>query len=281
MLEILLDTLVDTLKLIPFLFVTYFMIEYLEHCTNDRTKSWIQSSNRFGPLIGGLVGAMPQCGMSAVASNLYVARVISLGTLISVYLSTSDEMLPILISERADISMIGKILGIKVISGTLAGFLIDTIYQKKKKCMVDEKQIKSICKHDACTCNGHILKSTIVHTLKLSGFILIVSLVIGLIVQWVGEEQLTNLVSSRPMLGVLFTAAIGLIPNCAVSVLITQLFLKGILGLAPMMAGLLTSAGTGILVLCKENQNIKENLMIVGILYGAGVVLGYALYLIS
>ncbi len=277
MLDILKDTVIDTIKLLPFLFIAYFIMELIEHKTSNKTKELIQKSGKFGPFIGGILGIFPQCGFSAIASNLYAGRIITLGTLIAIFLSTSDEMLPILISEAVSINTIIKILFIKLIVGIIAGFLIDFITRKFTKQNENDK-IAQICEHEKCHCNeGGILKSSLKHTLNVAIYIFIITIILNTIINIIGEETLSNLVLNKPILGPIIAGIIGLIPNCASSVLLTKLYLSEVINVSTMLAGLLVGAGVGILVLCKVNKNIKENIKIISLLYVIGVASGILL----
>lgn len=274
--DVLLDAFIDTVKLIPFLFVTYLLMEYLEHKTKEKSKQMIKKAGKFGPLIGGIAGAFPQCGFSAAASGLYAGGVISVGTLLAIFLSTSDEMLPIFLSESVAAPVILKVLGLKIVLGTVSGFLIDFLWKKgdgkRKKA---EKDIHDLCEKQHCHCEeGSILKSAFLHTVQIVVFIFLISFAIGLLVETVGHDNLGALIGRKPIVGVFLAALIGMIPNCAASVIITQLYLGGILGAGQMMAGLLAGAGVGILVLCRTNRGAKENLGIIGILYGVSVLWG-------
>ena len=280
MIEILEDTLIDCLKILPFLFITYIIMEYIEHKMSEKSKETIKKSGKWGPLIGSAVGVIPQCGFSASATNLYAARVISLGTLIAVYLSTSDEMIPILISETVPIATIVKILLIKFVIGIIFGFIIDFVLRKKSN--FEEQKIEDLCEHDHCHCeeNG-ILKSAIKHTINILIYIFIITLVINIIVSFVGEDNIATFVGNHTILGPAISSLIGLIPNCAASVIITNLYVQNIINGASLIAGLLTGAGVGLIVLFKMNKNIKENISIVGLLYAIGVFSGIALQFIK
>ena len=272
MLDILKDTLLDTLKLIPFLFFTFLLIEFLEHKINN--KKIITKSRKFGPFLGGLLGIIPQCGISASATNLYATRIISLGTLISVYLSTSDEMLPILLANKIDISMILKILGLKFIIGMFSGFVIDFILRRKEK---NEKvEIKELCEHEHCNCNHNhsIFKSALFHTLSITLFILIFSLGFNIAFEFLGESFLEKLFMKNTVFSYLLSSLVGLIPNCGASILITELYINNTLTLGATMSGLLTGAGVGLLLLFKTNKNLKENLIILGLIYVIGITSG-------
>lgn len=275
MADIILDALLDTAKLIPFLFLTYLAMEYLEHKTGDGSKKLIQKAGRFGPVIGGVLGIVPQCGFSAAASNLYAGRVITLGTLLAIYLSTSDEMLPILISEQVAAGTILKILLVKACTGIVAGLIIDFVLRRKG--VEEHEHIHDICEHEHCHCEKGILRSAISHTLQIALFILIVSFALNLILHFAGEDALANLVLNKPVLGPVLAGIVGLIPNCAGSVVITQLYLEGAMGIGAAMAGLLAGTGVGLLVLLRVNHNRRENLKILGLLYTIGVLTGIVL----
>lgn len=272
-------SLLDTLKLVPFLFLTYLFMEFVEHKTSDKVKRIVHKSGKAGPLIGGILGAIPQCGFSASAASLYAGRVVSLGTLIAIFLSTSDEMLPILISEAADINIILQILGLKVVIGMIAGFLIDFVMHFKKK-PEEEFKIHDMCEHGHCHCEKSIWKSALKHTLQIVLFILIVNLVLNFVIEFVGEDSLKNLFFTKPIIGELIAGLVGLIPNCASSVVITQLFLEGVISFGAMMSGLLVGSGVGILVLFKVNESVKDNIKIVALLYAIGVGCGILLGLV-
>ncbi len=270
LLDVLMDVALDVAKLIPFLFLTYWAMEFLEHKAGNQFKQWVQRSGKFGPVIGGVLGIVPQCGFSAAASGLYAGRVITMGTLIAIYLSTSDEMLPILISEQAAPLLIGKILLLKVIIGIVFGFLVDMVYHEKKPM----HHIHEICEHDHCQCDKSIVKSALIHTLQIAFFLFIISLALEGVLQWIGEDALAEFILNRPVLGPILAGIVGLIPNCASSVIITKLYLEKTILFGTMLAGLLTNAGVGVLVLFRTNGKKKENLAIVGVLYGVGVAMG-------
>lgn len=247
----------------------------LERTTSNKTKEIIKDAGKVGPLWGGILGAFPQCGFSAAASNFFAGRVITIGTLISIYLSTSDEMLPIFISESVPISTILKILGIKVFIGMVSGFAIEILLGRLYKKKNQGHQVEDIDhSHGHCNCGTGLFVSSIAHTLKIFVFILLISLGINLVICFIGEESLSMIFSNIPVLGEAIAGLVGLIPNCAASVVITQLYLEGIISAGPMISGLLASAGVGILVLFKENKNLTQNFTILGILYGVSVAWG-------
>lgn len=276
MIDAILDAVLDSLKLLPFLFITYLLMEYIEHKTSEKSKNAIKKSGKFGPVIGALFGAIPQCGFSVSATNLYAGRVITIGTLISIYLSTSDEMLPILISSGTNITLIIEILIIKIIIGMLAGIIIDLIYTKTKK-NIEKNEIHTICEHDHCHCEEGILKSSIKHTAQIFIFILIASILLNISLELIGEDALASFILDNKILAPVIACFIGLIPNCASSVILTELFTDGIIGIGTLIGGLLVNSGLGIMVLFRVNKNLKENIKIVSILYLIGVLSGIAI----
>lgn len=279
MLEVLEDALIDSIKLLPFLFITYLIMEYIEHKTSDKAKKAIKKSGKFGPAIGSILGIFPQCGFSVSATNLYAARVITLGTLIAVYLSTSDEMLPIFISEAVPAITIIKILGIKLLIGMIAGFIIDFVLRLKNK--EQDEKIVDLCEKEHCHCEHGIFKSALKHTIHIFIFILLITLVINTIIYFIGEDTLANFIQLNPILGPIIAGLIGLIPNCAASVILTQLYLENVITAATMISGLLVGAGVGLAVLFKINKGIKENIKITALLYSIGVISGIIIELIG
>ena len=278
MLEVIEETLLDSIKLIPFLFIAYLIMEYIEHKTSQKSRETIKKSGKFGPLIGSFLGIFPQCGFSVVATNFYAGRVITLGTLISVYLTTSDEMIPIMISEAVPLWTILKILFVKLVIGIVAGFVIDFVLRlinKNKK--IEEENIVDLCEHDHCHCENGILKSSIHHTLSIFVFILIVTFIINTAIYFIGEENISNILLNKPIFGPIVSSLIGLIPNCASSVIITNMYLKNVINVGTMIAGLLVNAGVGLVVLFKTNKKIKENIAIICLLYIVGVISGIVL----
>lgn len=271
------ETAADVLKILPFLFFTYLAMEYIEHRAGDKAQSLIQRTGRFGPVIGSILGAVPQCGFSAAASNLYAGGIITLGTLLSIFWSTSDEMLPILISEHVSGSVILKILGIKILIGAAAGTAVDLVIRKKHLQEKDHSHLKieEMCDHQNCRCGeGKIVRSALSHTLQIALFVFAVSLCLELLIGWLGEDSLQTVLAGRTILGPALAGVVGLVPNCAASVTLTQLYLEGFLGAGSMTAGLLVGAGVGLLVLFRVNEDIKENLKITALLYGVGVLFG-------
>ena len=268
--EIILDTLLDSLKIIPFLFIAFLIIELIEHKLTNKNKEIITKSKKIGPIIGSLLGVIPQCGFSVMATNLYITRIITLGTLISIYLSTSDEMLIIMLSKKVEITLILKILLIKIFFGIIYGVIIDKILNNKK-----EKENYKICDEEHCECSHGIILSSLKHTIHITIFIFIVTLILNIIITYIGEDYLTKI------FGPFITSLIGLIPNCSASVILTELYLNSSISLGSLIGGLLTSSGAAILVLIKNNKNIKENISIILLLYFLGAISGILIELIN
>lgn len=285
MLEVIQETLIDSIKILPFLFITYLIMEYIEHKMKEKSKKAIQKSGKYGPIIGSILGIFPQCGFSVSATNLYAGRVITLGTLIAIYLSTSDEMLPILISEQVSPIIIIKILITKVIIGIIAGFAIDIVINQIRKRKTSQDSIKSekedidighLCEEEHCHCDEKgILKSAIKHTINIFIFIIIITFIINIAVYFIGEENISNLLLDTVFLGPIIAGLIGLIPNCAASVILTNMYLENVISAASLISGLLVGAGVGLAVLFKTNKNLKENIRIVILLYLIGVISGF------
>ncbi len=282
MMDIVLDSLLDTVKLLPFLLLTYIAMEYLEHRSGAAATGLVRRAGKWGPAIGAAVGVVPQCGFSAAAANLYAGRVISLGTLLAIFLSTSDEMLPILISAHVSPLLIARILGFKVAAGLAAGFCVDTLTGKTREGHTHEQEhIHELCEHDHCGCDKGIAKSALLHTLQIALFILLINLALNLVLGFVGPETLGRLFWNRPLVGQMLSSAVGLIPNCASSVAITQLYLEGVMSFGTMISGLMANTGVGLLVLCRVNRRRGENLKIIGLVYGISVVGGIAAGLLA
>ena len=274
--DVIIEAFIDSVKILPFLLIVYLIMEYLEHKTSQKAKNVIKQSGKFGPVLGAILGIFPQCGFSVAAANLYAGRIISLGTLIAIFLSTSDEMLPMLLSESIDITLILQILGIKLLIGIVVGMLIDFVMRRKHQ-ETEGYKIVDICEHEHCHCEDGIVKSALKHMLNIFLFVLVITLIINIIIFFIGEETISSLILNRPILGPIVAGAIGLIPNCAASVIITQLYLEGIISMAPMISGLLVGAGVGLAVLFRVNKNIKENIKITVFMYAIGVVTGILL----
>ena len=272
--EIIIDSVIDSIKLLPFLFLTYLFMEWLEHKTGSAARNRIRTAGKLGPVWGGLLGVIPQCGFSAAASSLFTGRVITVGTLIAVYLSTSDEMFPIMISNAVPAVTIIRILACKAAIGILSGLIVEYVYTHILKKQEGDLDIHEICEEERCNCEHGLISSAATHTLKVFVYIFLISLGLNIIIGLVGEETLARLFTGAPMIGELIAALVGLIPNCASSVVITQLYLDHIIGAGAMMAGLLVNAGVGLLILFRLNHDRVQNLKIIGTLYGLGVFWG-------
>lgn len=274
-------TIEDSVKLLPFLSFTYLLMELLEHTTGGKVQNKIKNAGKVGPLWGGLLGIMPQCGFSAAASSLYAGRVITVGTLLAVFLSTSDEMLPIFISESVAPATIIKILGAKVCIAIISGFLAELVYVNVFKKKEKDMDIHVVCEEEHCSCEDGVLKSALKHTLKIFVYILLITFILTLVIEMIGEDHLAVVFQNIPVVGEMIAALVGLIPNCASSVVITELYLSGIIGAGAMMSGLLVNAGVGLLVLFRLNRNWKQNAGIMAALYGFGVVWGVIIELLG
>ena len=335
------DALLDTVKLIPFLLITYVVMEWLERKTAGKQARVLGKAEKLGPLLGGVLGIVPQCGFSLMASNLYSGGVIGAGVLIAVFMSTSDEMLPIMLSnDEISAETIVNILEtnavIAVITGYIVGFVLDRLRKPVQVKKIEpvhghdahehhgvhghgdtanttessihtqnivyrdagerngkghvhdyvhehshdhghygEKNIHEVCEQERCDCEGGIFRSALVHTAKIAIFIFIFTLVINVIIEAVGEESIARIFNDVPVLGEAATALVGLIPNCAASVIITELYLQGILSAGAMMSGLLVSAGVGLVVLFRMNRHrLAENVRIAAVLYVSGLAWG-------
>ena len=273
----LLHALIETAKTVPFLFVAYLLMEFIEHKASEKMENSLKKIGNAGPAIGSALGCIPQCGFSATASNLYTAGLITEGTLIAVFLSTSDEALPILISTAGGHSAIWKLILCKVGIGIISGFLIDLILRKMR---VQKVEI-DMCKDCGCEEEDGILKPTIKHTIKTTVFILIINVALGLIIHFIGHDALCKVLLTDSVIQPLITALFGLIPNCAVSVMITNLYIEGALSFGSAVAGLCSGAGVGLTVLLKANKCKKENIRIICTLYGISAVFGIILALIG
>ena len=353
MIDILLDAGKDTLSLVPFLLVTYLALETLEHVAGDRVNGAIKRAGAAGPVVGALLGMVPQCGFSAMAATLYAGRVVTLGTLVAVFLSTSDEMLPLLLAEQVPMQTMAMLLASKALIALVTGFIMDAAIRGLRRnarahaairrtvlgtaanpthvnCAHDDHTggdiidavaeagvsadpIHELCERDHCGCDddedeherdhghshdhghtgehehhhghghdhGHshegtpvlsIIRSAISHTVQVSVFIFLVTLILVAVLETFGESAIEQFLRGNETLAVLGSALVGLIPNCSASVVITQLYLEGALQLAPMLAGTLISAGVGYLVLFRTNRSARENVVFLIMMYviGAG-----------
>lgn len=327
----------DTLPLVPFLLVTYLVLEALEHAAGERVNAAVRRAGAAGPVIGAVLGIVPQCGFSAMGSTLYAGRVITLGTLVAVFLSTSDEMLPLLVAERMAAGQLAFVLLVKAAIAAATGLVIDVALRALRRNaavhealrriarggtegdLIEEmaaagegaERIHRLCEQDRCGCDddreseadhdhdhdhdhghdhghGHdhahgsgalssIARSAVSHTVQVTVFIFLITAALIAVLETVGEGALASFVAGNQALAVFASALVGLVPNCAASVVITQLYLEGVLGFGPLMAGTLVSAGVGFLVLFRTNRNARENAIILVLLYVVAVVWGFIL----
>lgn len=285
LLDCLLDTVIDTLKLLPVLFITYLIMEAIEHKAGERTLSFIRSARGWGPLAGGALGILPQCGIAGGAANLYATNVISAGTFIAVIMATSDEMLPILISDGSASDILRFIL-FKLCFGIAAGFAVDGLLHLRRALRLrrgiasesDENEISSVCEREGCDCDEHgIFRSALHHTLHVTLLLFLVSFVISCLVSFIGKERISELPINAPVIGEAIAGIIGLIPNCSISVMLTEFYLEDVIGAGQMMAGLLVNGGVGLLVLYRTNKGkkyVKQNLAVTGVILLLGVAGG-------
>lgn len=295
----------DTLYLVPFLLVTYLLLEVLEHKASNKTEQLVQRAGWFGPAVGAVLGAVPQCGFSAAGSALFSSRAITLGTLFAVFLSTSDEMLPLFIAEQVDPAVMIAIVGAKVLIGMIMGFAIDGVLRLRLRFAVEKEQHEhklahehahncedeccheeatfgpSHCHNPSCACDdahsgwGAIVLSAVKHTVQVTVIVFLISLALVAILEVAGEEAVSEFLAGNPGIAIFGSALVGLIPNCGASVVITQLYLDGMLGTGAMLSGLLVSAGVGLLVLFSENRRAGQNIAILAGLYVTGVAWGW------
>ena len=269
MLDCFLDGLIDTIKVFPFLLVSFYIIEVLEHKINSNKR--LESSGKYGPILGSILGIIPQCGIASIATNLYVTGIITLGTLISVFLSTSDEMIPILLSEKVSLKLIFIILGIKLVVGLVSGLLIDLIRPRKLHSHYE------VCEEEHCHCEEHKFISAFKHTVNISLFILVINVLLNVVFNYGLNDYLSSLLLKDSVFSPIITSLIGLIPNCASSIVITKLYLASSISFGSMIAGLLTNSGIALVVLFRTNKNVKENINIILVTYLIGVVVGIIL----
>lgn len=278
-LDCLLDSLKDCAIMLPILFLAYLLMEFIEQRAGERINRIVAKVGAAGPALGGILGAVPQCGFSGAIAGFYAAGIVTLGTLLSVFLSTSDEMLPILISNTGTGNItageIVKILLFKVIGGIIAGFVIDFVLRiiRRQKATGSE-HIHDFCEQENCDCEENIWISALKHTLKVIVLIFIVTLALNIVFEVWGAEFFRGIITNIPVLGETLLALIGLIPNCSASVLITQLYVEGVVTAGQMISGLMANAGVGLLVLFRLNKKVRENFMITGLLYLCAVILG-------
>ena len=315
--DVLADSVIDTLKLIPFLFVTYLAMEALEHFASNKVREAVERAGAAGPVVGGLLGALPQCGFSAMAATLFSGRVVTAGTLVAVILSTSDEMIPVFVAHQEPASRMLSIIAIKVVLGIVAGLLLDVALRLLHRAGDGHAHIHELCEREHCHCeeadeldddeghdgrgdhndhhndhdghhehahhHGHshhgawgIVRSACVHTAQVTAFIFLISLLFGLIIEGLGVDSICSMLAYHPVRATFIAALVGLIPNCGASVAIAELFLDGTLATGPMLAGLLSSGGVGLLVLWRTNADARQNVYVTLLVYGVAVLAGLA-----
>lgn len=279
-LDIILDALIDTAKMLPFLFAVYLLIEYLEHKASDKLANSLRRLGPFGPVGGALFGCIPQCGFSVAVSNLYSGRLVSLGTLIAVYIATSDEAVPILLSNPQSVGEVWKLIAAKAVIAILAGLLVDGVMKFFHRRGNEENEpYHDLC--EDCGCEEHgILYSAIKHTAQIFAFLFVVSLILGFAIYLLGEERLDRVLMTDSAFQPFLAALIGLIPNCSASVVLTNLYAAGSLSFGSVVAGLSTGAGLGLVVLFRTKKNLKQNISITALLYAIGAISGLIINLV-
>ena len=274
--DIFTDALIDTLKLLPFLFVAYLLMEAAEHHISEKMEARLQRVGKLGPLVGAVLGCVPQCGFSAAASNLYAAGLVTRGTLLAVFLSTSDEALPLMLGSAEGRRMILPLLLWKVIIGVAAGFAVDFILRRWGR----PRELHDLCEHCGCDEESGILKPALWHTAHIVLFIFLLNLILNGAIELLGQERIGAILLNGSALQPFAAALVGLIPNCAASVMLTQLYLAGSLSFGSCLAGLCSGAGIGLAVLLRMNKSKRENIQIVATLYLVAALFGLVLQLI-
>ena len=277
----------DTLELVPLLFVTYLAMEAIEHSARAHVRAAVERSGKAGPVVGALLGALPQCGFSAMAATLYAGRVVTVGTLVAVVLSTSDEMVPVFLAHQEPLGRLAAIMGVKVVVGVVVGLVVDAVLRARHRDGDGHVHIHELCEREHCHCDDDhchdhgqgggrwaIVRSALVHTVQVMLFILAVTFVFGLAIDYVGQDALGELLADHPVRATFVAALVGLIPNCGASVAVTELFLDGVLATGPMLAGLLASGGVGLLVLWRTNADARQNALITVFVYLVAVLAG-------
>lgn len=272
-LDALVDGVLDTLKTLPFLFAAFLVIEAIEHYSNQYSNRILAKVGKAGPFLGALLGCIPQCGFSVAAANLYSGGLITLGTLLAVFLSTSDEAVLILMAHPGSGHVIGSLLIWKVVIGIGAGCLVDLLFRKRK----EEKHIEEMCRNCGCSDTSGVLRPAFMHTVRLGAYLLVFTFCLNLVLELIGIEQLSRILGKDTLFQPFLAALLGLIPNCASSVLITELYLTGSLSFGAAIAGLCAGAGVGVAVLFRSNHPMRENVRILALLYGCAVVSGLLL----
>jgi hypothetical protein len=261
----------ETLKMAPILFLAYLFMEWLEHNASAKLFAFVNKSRRFGPLLGSSLGLIPQCGFSGAIAGMYAAGTVTTGTLLAVILSTSDEMLPLMLGTKISAKVIISVLLVKFISGIIVGFITDFIQKKRHR--ENSEHIHEFCQQENCSCSDGVWLSALKHTIKILVIIYLVSAILHLVVELVPDDIIKTALNF-PIISQITAAVLGLIPSCAVSVTMTQLYIEGALGIGPLLCGLLTNGGVGLLVLYRVNRNRKDNLIITFTILASGLIIG-------
>ena len=277
------DAIIDSFHVLPLLFIVFLIIEFIEFFYSEKINSFMKKSEKSAPLIGSLSAIIPQCGFSVIASTLYIRRFITKGTLIGIYLATSDEAIPILLANPTHTHLVVPIIGLKLVIGIVAGYLIDFILKDNKYIPIVEETDEDNL-HDGEGCCHHsvsrrrkreLIYHPLKHTFNIFVFILIITVLLNFVLAVYAEHSMLHLLLGKvKFLEPVLTAFVGLIPNCAVSIALTMLLIKGSISFGAVMSGLLSNAGLGILVLCRHNENYKDTLKIIGILLVISIVSG-------
>lgn len=265
---------IDSVKILPFIFLVYLIIEYIEHKNNTHLSHTLMKSGKLGGVFGGILGSIPQCGFSVIASDLYSKRAITLGTMLAIFIATSDEAIPIILSEPSKAHFVILVILIKVIIAIIFGTLIDFILNKKDKNICEEKDHHHHFHGNCEDCQGGILKTAFIHTIKIFIFLFVATFALTYIIEIFGEDKFSYLLLKNSYLQPFISSLIGLIPNCAASVILTKSFLEGAISFGSLIAGLSSGAGVGLLVLYKRNKNLTENIKITLVLYLIGAFSG-------
>lgn len=273
MLDSIFDAVIDGLKSVPILFIAYLLMELLENSETLSEKRILGLSHKTGPAIGGLLGIVPQCGISGAAASLFSTGSITVGTMMAVFFATSDEMLPILLSASVPVGLVLRIVITKALLGILLGYLSDLLL---RKFFSGEKNIHSFCEQEHCACeeNGNVFLAALKHTVKIALMLIAVGVILNLLFYFVGTDRISNLIITRPVIGEILIAFFGLIPNCTISVVITELYLSNVIGIGCLFSGLLANAGIGLLVLLRTNKSAKENGIIIAALFVLSAITG-------
>ena len=270
----------DSIKILPFIFIMYIIIEYIEHKNNTDLSHFLMKTKGPAPLFGSILGAVPQCGFSVIASDLYAKGAISLGTLIAIFISTSDEAVPILLSNPQKAHIVINIMIVKIIIATLFGFISDFIYKKSRGHGCEDEHEHHHFHGNCESCDEGFLKPAIIHTIKIFAFIFIASVILTFFTELLGEERLSGYLLKGSYFQPFIASLMGLIPNCVPSVILTESYISGMIGFGSLIAGLSSNAGVGLMILFKANKNTKENLMIMALLFVIGSIAGIILQFI-